>query len=66
MRIRIFLIHQKAQAEDMRSSKSSFLPKQRIRICRSVTIQDALPSGEHPLSNNDRFASITDMNNDEG
>lgn len=66
VRIRIFLIDQKEQAEDMRSSKSSFLPKQRIRICRSVTIQDASPAGEHPSSSIDRIASITDINNDEG
>jgi hypothetical protein len=49
----------------MRSSKSIFLTKQRMKICRSITVQDASPSGESTKYSNDRATSITNMNNDE-
>ncbi len=49
----------------MRSSKSIFLPKQRMKICRSVTIQDPSPSCEGSKYSNDRAYSTTNMNNDE-
>ena len=47
----------------MRSSKSSSLPKQRMKICRSVTVQDTLPDGENTKYENDRAHSTTNMNN---
>ncbi len=45
----------------MRSSTSSILPKQRMKICRSVTVQDALPDGEKTKYENDRAYSTSNM-----
>jgi hypothetical protein len=50
----------------MRSSKSSFLTKKRVKICRSVTVYDALPDGEGSSHKYDRAFSTTQMNNEEG
>jgi hypothetical protein len=49
----------------MRTSKSSFLTKQRMKICRSVTIQDTSPDGESIKFKSDRASSTTNMNNTE-
>ena len=77
MPIRIFLdlfvfhIQQKEEeekTEDMRSSRNSLLRKQRVKIGRSITIQDAslVTLGEEILSSSlDQTESPTDLNNDE-
>ena len=46
----------------MRNSKSSFLPKQRMKICRSITVQEASPDGEPTKHSADRASSTTNMN----
>jgi hypothetical protein len=50
----------------MRSSKSSFLTKQRMKICRSVTVHDAPPDVEDSSHKYDRAFSTIQMNNAEG
>jgi hypothetical protein len=49
----------------MRSSKSIFLTKQRMKICRSVTVQDTSPDGEGTNYKYDRASSTINMNNTE-
>ena len=48
----------------MRSSKSIFLPKQRMKFCRSVTVQDASPGSESIYHKHDRTFSTININND--
>jgi hypothetical protein len=50
----------------MRNSNSSFLPKQRMKICRSITVQSASPVGEGTKFFYDRASSTTSMNNVDG
>jgi len=54
-------IYYTRQRKKMRSSTSSILPKQRMKICRSVTVQDALPDGEKTKYENDRAYSTSNM-----
>lgn len=70
----VFHIQQKERhVEDMRSSKNSLLRKQRVKIGRSITIQEtsseieaAAAAGEDILSSSlDRTESPAELNNDE-
>mgnify|MGYP006904172161 CR=1 FL=1 len=46
----------------MRSSRSIILTKQRMRICRSVTVQDSSPDGGNIKQKTDRASSTMNMN----
>jgi hypothetical protein len=47
----------------MRSYNSSVLTKQRMKICRSITVQGSSLDGEDTKYKNDRAFSTTNVNN---
>ncbi len=58
-------LYSSKKKKEMRSSKSSFLTKQRMKICRSITVQDASPTSDGTKYSNDRALSTSNTNNDE-